>query len=152
MTARLRDRWVGLRMPHFESDCSPPEKWAVYVFEVPGASRRPTWHVVGRLLQRPWSRVGGGGELALSEGPFSAEAREWVARHAPPPGQMVWFPMGSLLRPHEVTVRDLAPYRERWGAAWSVKHTFDSLGGARESARRMAAVICPRDTQHRSWS
>ena len=149
---RLRDRWVGLRMPYFESDCSPPEKWAVYVFEVPGASMRPTWHVVGRLLQRPWCRVGGGGEMADSDVPIDPQAREWLDRNGLLPGQDVWFPMGSLIQPQHVSAKDLAPWRAYRGSDLAPEYTFDSLGGAREKARRMAAVICPRDTQHRCWA
>jgi hypothetical protein len=55
---KIRSRWVGWKPPAFERDCSPLEKWAVYVVQIPGVNK-PTWAVVGRLMQRPWSRVGG---------------------------------------------------------------------------------------------
>src|SRR5690606_23853014 len=59
---RLRTRWTGTCVPEWGPP--RPEPWAVYVLE-----GRWQWTVVGRLLERPWCRVGGGGEMADSDGP-----------------------------------------------------------------------------------
>jgi hypothetical protein len=62
---KLRTRWVGTSSPGSfcfallgDHELPIPEKWAVYVFQLKGPVK-PYWVVVGRLLQRPWSRVGG---------------------------------------------------------------------------------------------
>lgn len=63
---RIRSRWTGVCNTHSffgtrGRDAVVPvdERWAVYVVEVPNAGIRCDYVVVGRLLQRPWSRVGG---------------------------------------------------------------------------------------------
>lgn len=147
----LRDRWVGMHRPAFDRDPPRLEPWAVYVFEHPGP--KTTWSVVGRLLQRPWSRVGGGGEHAHSESEPSEPARAWVARHA---GPTYWLPQGSLWVPDEGETRS-----QSLAKAWRLlplgpkgfdsPHTFESLGGARAAAQRMANTLCPRDQTRRSW-
>lgn len=141
----LHDRWVGWHRPAFDRDPPRLEPWAVYVFEIPGAAR--AWYVVGRLLQRPWTRVGGGGEHL--PGQSTAQAREWLARQKPKQAN-VWFPVGSLLIPSEATAADLRPWRPE-PTHWAPRHTFNSLDAAREAAQRMANTLCPHDQTRLTW-
>lgn len=137
---RLRTRWTGTCVP--ERGPPRPEPWAVYVLE-----GRWQWTVVGRLLERPWCRVGGGGEMADSDGPATPQALEWLERQGLT-GESVWFPMGSLVLPDRVCASDLKPWRPP-PTRWAPRHRFDSLGAARAAGQRMADVLCPRGQERR---
>jgi len=153
---RLRDRWAGWHRPAFDRDLPRLEPWAVYVFELPGAAR--TWLVVGRLLQRPWSRVGGGGEHDTADPGTPAEraaARDWLQRRGLL-SQRLWMPCGTLWRPGDADDpegslrKESEPYNPP-PTTWRPRHVFDSLAAARDAAQRMANVLCPHNQTRRSW-
>lgn len=93
MGLKIRSRWAGTYVPGLTdwlpqargySPIPRPERWAVYVVELgKRGPNRGDWLVVGRLLERPWTRVGG---LQSSLGPRAyifaslGGAREAAAR------------------------------------------------------------------------
>jgi hypothetical protein len=85
--------------------------------------------------------VGGDGELQL-DGATTPEARSWLKRK----GLAV-----PEYRPPEDRAFPTLPEYTAAPKGFVRKYTFDSLGGAREAAQRMADVVCPRSQSRRDF-